>query len=247
MNDDGKNGCKQLSAGSEDQSSDPAATGRIKNHMRERMALLSSTLEMWCHQVLYVRKVYPKDTFCAVEFLAATSHCKANRHPGVVSYVSDVINVAVPAIFLRGVAKELTLVILNHASDSSQREIERYTLDFSDLSATLEENESITNEQPLWKSLCIEDLEREMLDLVLSVHSHGLSEGARRGKSNLSFKLVLYVPNIESDGKDVAVGCEELDSALSKGTWFTPSTPKNNKQLRPVHSVKGCMKFYMSY
>jgi hypothetical protein len=38
-----------------------------------RLALWAASLEMWCHQILAVQQVYPKETFCLVEFLSATA------------------------------------------------------------------------------------------------------------------------------------------------------------------------------
>ena len=221
-----------------------SSSERLKSHTRQRLALLASTLEMWCHQILYVRRVYPKDTFCPVGFLSATTHCKANRHPAVVSYITDAIRVAVPTIFLQGAATELTLVVLNRAGNCT-RQLESYSLDFSELSRSTQnfEGGQDLNQQPLWKVLCLDQLEREMLDLVLSVHSQGLAGKHRRGKSNLSFQIMLRVTNREK----VEIGCEEVDSALSAGTWYFPTTPKINEQVRPIHHVIGFVQFSSTF
>ena len=58
--------------------------------------LVSAFLETWCHQLLYVRRIYPSDTFANSYFLGL--QVKVNRHPAVVQYISKAVEVAVPAL-----------------------------------------------------------------------------------------------------------------------------------------------------
>jgi len=57
-----------------------------------------AALETWCHQLLYIRRIYPSDSFANSYFLGV--RCKVNRHPGVVNYISQAVQVAVPALLL---------------------------------------------------------------------------------------------------------------------------------------------------
>lgn len=75
---------------------------------------MCAALETWCHQLLYVRRVYPSNTFCDSYFLGI--RYKANRHPGVVEYISNAIQVAVPALMER-VADEFCLEVINEKTE----------------------------------------------------------------------------------------------------------------------------------
>ena len=90
--------------------------------------LMSAALETWCHQLLYVRRVYPSESFADSYFLGV--RVKANRHPAVVAYISKAVKVAVPALIGSSmgtgnsnnrVADEFSLEVVaegEHCSDS---------------------------------------------------------------------------------------------------------------------------------
>ena len=179
--------------------------------------------------LLYQRRVYPSATFTASNFLGVRSY--ASRHPAVVSYVTDTLKVAVPSL-VSGVANELALTIvdLNRDPHNSHQELERYVLRFH-LHHTQPDgknNSGITIET-------IEQTERGLRDLVLSVHAleHGRSTigaGTDVSSSNkeegyddsgVSFRLSLHVPE-----KDET--CAQLDEAFATGTWYAPSAASNN-------------------
>jgi hypothetical protein len=149
---------------------------------------------MWLHQVLYVRRVYPKDTFCPTRFLSV--QCKAHRHPGVVSYISEAVRVAVPAL-LDGVANEICLVIV---AGQNQVTVEKYCLIFSKQSNQINLS-SMT------------DLERQVRDLVLSVHTLEGQTPFPPAIPDLLFKVKMYIP---AENKN----CSELNQAMTQGSWF---------------------------
>lgn len=64
--------------------------------------------------MLYVRRVYPSNTFSDEYWLGI--RYKAHRHPGVVEYISDAINVAVPALIDR-VADEFCLEVVEEQTE----------------------------------------------------------------------------------------------------------------------------------
>ena len=88
--------------------------------------LVSAALEAWCHQLLYVRRVYPKESFCDTYFLDI--QCKANRHPGVASYIQNAIEVSTPALVGpdNRVADEISLEVIDcqHTLSSSSSSYE---------------------------------------------------------------------------------------------------------------------------
>lgn len=60
----------------------------------EELTLLwKGAMEIFIHQLLYVRKVYPRDSFVSTRFLE--TQCHACRHPGVVSYISEALEMVV--------------------------------------------------------------------------------------------------------------------------------------------------------
>jgi hypothetical protein len=251
-----------------------------------RLALWAASLEMWCHQILAVRQVYPKETFCSVEFLSATAYLQANRHPGVISYIAEAIQVAVPALLVDGVANELSLVILHHHQDRNNnndnqleqpRQLEKYRLSFSEITPLKVPRESSSSSSSaaaaaasIKTNLCLEDLEREMMDLVLSVHTLGQksaigSTKANHHNDNTTFKIMLHVPtSMNQDKPRRAMACSKLKKALSDGRWYFPSVARQKQQqqhdnhsppaqakerLRPIHDMNlptGRVHFSMS-
>ena len=55
------------------------------------------TMEIFIHQILYRRRIYPSDTFSKKRYIG--SQCKMNQHPGVVAYIQDALHIIIP-IFL---------------------------------------------------------------------------------------------------------------------------------------------------
>jgi hypothetical protein len=187
---------------------EPATTSASSSHQNdERSALWAATLETWCHQLLFARRVYPKETFCSTRFLGI--QCKVNRHPGVVSYIFETVQVAVPAL-LNGVANELSLVIL-HAGE----ELENFSLFFS--ISGLESN--------------LQLLEKEVRNLILSALSLDGQFSTQHSK-DLTFKIMLHIPEENQS-------CGELNQALTQGTWFCPSTEgsRAEQKRRPLHDM----------
>ncbi|CAB9513222.1 expressed unknown protein [Seminavis robusta] len=72
--------------------------------------LVAAALETWSHHLLYIRRVYPSSSFCDSYFLGI--RCKANRHPGVVEYIRDAVQVAVP-VLLGQTASEFCLEVVD--------------------------------------------------------------------------------------------------------------------------------------
>lgn len=186
--------------------------------------LLGATLETWAHHLLYMRRVYPRETFVPTSFLGV--RCQANRHPGVVSYIRDSIEVGVPAL-ISGVADEISLVIIE--SDElmgSTTELEKYCLSFRAIADSWE-NDSQFPELMAY-------MERSMRDLVLQIHS---MESSRASLSETcSFTISLHIPEENKS-------CKELNQAFAQGTWSAydkdgcGKTSAVTEIIRPLHEV----------
>ena len=80
--------------------------------------LVTAALETWCHHLLYVRRVYPSNSFANSYFLGL--RVKANRHPAVVAYISRAVEAAVPALIgSRRVADEFSFEVTTEVRDSN--------------------------------------------------------------------------------------------------------------------------------
>jgi hypothetical protein len=195
-------------------------------------SLLSATLESWAHHMLYVRHVYPRETFGGSSFLGV--RCYVARHPGVVSYITNTLKVAVPSL-LAGVADEISLIIFDNGdystSSTSPSELEKYVLRFSDAQINRTSSDA---KIPL---VTMQQLERGMRDILLSAHA--LESGRPTLSESVSFRLSLHIPETDSS-------CLELNEAFAVGTWFAPSrgnvragdeaTPRSRGQvIRPLH------------
>jgi hypothetical protein len=190
-----------------------------KDATTKQKSLWCAALEIFCHQVLFVRRVYPKETFCSTRFLGV--QCKANRHPGVVDYISETIRVIVPALF-DGASNEISLVIFDQANNVQH---EKYSLCLSQIPKASDEEH-----------------EREMRDLILSVYTlEGLDSPA--WNSSITFKITLFLPSENQN-------CKELNQVLSEGKWFCPDTNSSRakEKRRPVHhmSNSACMFYFQT-
>eukprot|EP00934_Nitzschia_sp_Nitz4_P004795 Nitzschia sp. Nitz4//scaffold102_size76354//4090//4781//NITZ4_005621-RA/size76354-exonerate_est2genome-gene-0.0-mRNA-1//1//CDS//3329532216//4785//frame0 len=182
----------------------------------EKESLWCAALEMFVHQVLFVRRVYPLDCFCTTRFLGV--QCHANRHPDVVKYISTTIELVVSAL-MAGDSDEMALVIVDQATGL---EHEQYFLHLQ--YRTDKTNMSISN------------IEREFRDLILRVLSlRGLE--APNWRSSTTFQIKLYVPNqIEK--------CFTLKEALGNGAWYSSGGVHSREveSKHPLHQMEilGC-------
>jgi hypothetical protein len=179
-------------------------------------SLWSSALEIFFHQILFVRRLYPKDTFAPARFLGV--QCRVNRHQDVVSYISEAVKVVVPAL-IQSVSNEVSLEIFDHGN-SKQREV--YFLKFAQSPVEAENND-------------INAWEREMQYLILSVYS--LESESPGWRSSATFKIKLFLSGNQQN-------CADLNQALSNGKWFCPRTDSKNSRADenrcPVYDMKQC-------
>lgn len=192
---------------------------------RKLVTLWSAALETWCHQILYLRHVYPpsQETFAPTRFLGIAT-CQACRHPGVVRYITNTLNVIVPSI-LSGSISEISLVVMKDSFTVS----ETFTLTLDDMVSDATMNDIDDS---------LEQAERAMRDLILSTLS---LEGLPRKSltDDASFKIVAKTA-ADIDTQQ----CPELNKAFQEGTWYQPkicnSTDKEDKTkgtVRPLCNI----------
>jgi hypothetical protein len=221
---------------------------RKKKEAREmRLSLWKAGLEVFIHQLLWTRKVYPKSSFCSSRFLG--SQFKISRHPGVVSYIKNALHVVVPALILEGNSKELLIEIYDQAKFLPY---EQYTLTFSKSKSTTTSCDTTTTAAaaatkatptssssatiPLLSSssYCIEEMEKELRDLIFSV-----GRMAKRSPScwpgSVSFKILLLV---DFDGKRKSNTATELNEK-----WYRANDPtmdNNSDERRIIYDIPYC-------
>jgi hypothetical protein len=184
------------------------------------VSLWSATLETWSHELLFQRHVYPRDTFCPTKFLGVS--CHACRHPKVVNYIANALQVIVPSI-VTGSIEHVSLVIMKDCFNVS----ETFTLTLS-LPLTINDNQSEQQES-------LQHVERSMRDLILSVLSlEGLAR--KRLTDDSSFKLTVKT------AETIDKLSPEMTRAFDEGTWYRPSIVELDKEesektgkVQPLH------------
>jgi hypothetical protein len=177
--------------------------------------LLKATLETWSHQLLFVRRVYPRDSFCETRFLAV--NCHANRHPDVVAYIQESVRLAAES-FVARVADEMSLIILDNSLLDGDDVLEVYSLRISDMIAQWDE----------WSDgkEAVHALERGMRDLVIQTKT--LEVDPLSPNDAMSFKITLHIPE-----KDTS--CEDLNAAFAEGRFVS----KHATTLDSEHEAPG--------
>jgi hypothetical protein len=210
-------------------------------------ALLRATLEHWAHHLLYVRRVYPRESCFAKSIFVGVKGCRVCRHPGVISYISNSIYTAIPAIMLSccgggggdghsisdNVALSLTILDNNDEGDddaAAVMEQETYTLrvlemlspeEWKDYDAACSRQSSNNSTQCISHNDLIHLMERKLRDLVLQVH--GLESKTSTWTNRVTFRISLFLPQrFMSQQKHVLNRhCPSLFQNLADGTWRT--------------------------
>jgi hypothetical protein len=193
----------------------------LEEEKQAHSALWCSTLEMFCHQVLYVRRLYPKESFCTTRFLGV--QCYANRHPQVVDYITETVKMAATSL-LEGTTNEIGIIIFDQISQCRH---EKYTLSFS-------------STPRLTTSSNLHEREQDARELILSVLSlEGVS--IHNWDSSVTFRIELFLP-IE------ILPTSQLNKDISDGKWFCPdrgSASRAEECRRPVFNMStSTVQFY---
>lgn len=208
--------------------------------------VLSEFLGVALHELLYLRNIYPTETFSAFMYLGMQVH--AVRHTELSNYIEEFIQVAAPSLS-RGLADALCLVIVEEGSQETQegqrntREedvLERYVFEFDSALAA-----SVHNE---WKSAPNKNIligenggvrsrlvgmEREFRNMILRIIGLGALFDADVLPPGATFRLCLRtttraLSGSRSNRKNI------LRHNLNAGSWI-----QSQSESRPIE-VQGC-------
>lgn len=211
-----------------------ASTNSISTQPR-LTTILGSLLEVIFHELLYTRSLYPDDAFSRTRHYGVA--CHACRHPDVVDYIFETLQVAVPGIF-SGAIDGLYLIIYDAETENM---LERYAFEF-DLDDTVKITQSSVTVNAPGKDergeeleVKIQELERSLRDVLLRIVSlDGTELGRKRGQrqfdDNSTFKLCLHAAQGNESNTSIGANsnenftqqsqCTELEDAMRDGKWF---------------------------
>jgi hypothetical protein len=174
---------------------------------------LAASLETWAHQLLYARHVYPPTTFAPCVFFGVA--CHAHRHPRVVAYIHDMVEMAV-ASFTSHVADAMTLTIVDDTDNTYETTVvESYKLHMTLFPFHELEDDDVIRALQL--------LERTMRDVILKVKS--LPSERPSHSPSLSFRLLLHIPHENKT-------CTALNTAFGNGTLMVEGEGDSSQRKR---------------
>ena len=164
--------------------------------------------------VLYIRRVYPQESFCPTSFLGL--RCHANRHPQVVDYITQTTSVALSTV-AAGESQEIAIVLYDQYTAEDH---EIYRLHFDEQLVV-----GLGGKRA--------ELEREVRNMILSLLS---LEGLKtpHWSAETTFRIMVQV-------NSKVQSCAALKNALSEGKWFFPGDAMSqpSRRRRPVHQMVG--------
>jgi len=183
------------------------------NNYPRLTTILGAFLETAIHELIYLRSLYPHDAFSPSRYNSIAVH--ACRHPDVVDYIFDTLNIAVPSIIC-GLIDKLYLVFYDEESNVVY---ERYSFEFDVISDMIEDmqysnNNNISDGRNVQTSvstkdvgLMIQELERSLRDVLLSIISlDGTDLGRKQGKRNFTdsttFKICMHTKKLNNNNED---------------------------------------------
>jgi hypothetical protein len=239
----GNNNCEKQTNTEQDEDEDGNAANELRLTVR---ALWKTGLEVFIHQLLYRRGIYPRDTFCSTRFVGA--ECKINNNPGVLKYIAEALKDIIPAVFgdddgdqkkshgRRSRLNELLIEIYDQATEITY---EQFSLSFSSssneegnkdddnmittagLHSSFSNSFSYSDQKSGLSEYVIGEVERELRDLVCSTGKLERSRSLVWGDS-ISFKIILKI--------NQRTNCEsltELDCGLDGSKWSKTTSASN--------------------
>lgn len=220
--------------------------GKAAKELRLTARTLWKTgLEIFIHQLLYRRGIYPRDTFFSTRFVGV--ECKINNNPGVLIYIAEALKEIIPGTFGddyddrkkscdpgRCRLKEILIEIYDQATEITY---ERFSLSFSSpgnaegnieddtmsagLCSSFSRSFSFYNTESDLSDYVIEEIEKGLRDLVCST---GKLERPRSlvWDDSISFKISLKInQRCNHEAKTV------LDSGLEGTKWSKTASASN--------------------
>lgn len=239
----GNNNYEKQTNTEQDEDEDGKAANEFRLTVR---ALWKTGLEVFIHQLLYRRGIYPRDTFCSTRFVGA--ECKINNHPGVLKYIAEALKGVIPAIFgdddddqkkHHGRSCRLKELLIEVYDQATEITFEQFSLSFSSSSngeGNNDDDHNMTTTAGLHFSFSnsfsysdpksdlseyvIGEVERELRDLVCSTGKLERPQSLVWDDS-VSFKILLKMnqgtPNCEST-------ISGLDSSGLDGSKWTKTS-----------------------
>ncbi|CAO3630368.1 unnamed protein product [Cunninghamella echinulata] len=148
---------------------------------KEFVFMLCDFLQVWIHQILYQRELYPLDTFEIRKLYDIPVYM--NFHPKVCDYIYQFIKAIKPMIE-QGKCKSITILILS----SSSTEIEKYIMEIEDMDLAYSLlSTDISNLQYYFRS-CL--LKMNALPSLLSFHNNNNNNNDQQ-QQQFTFQLHL--------------------------------------------------------
>ncbi|MGK3740807.1 MAG: DNA repair protein REV1 [Bacillariaceae sp.] len=194
------------------------------NEISTVRTLWKDTLEIFIHQILYRRRVYPGDTFCSTRYIGV--QCKINRHPGVAAYIREALQVIAPTIF-------------DNDDDCGGRRSDELLVEIYDRTK-MDTFEQFSLSFPSGKNafdVVSSVLKRELRDMIFS---SGKLEGLQSNNwaDSISFRIILLM-----HPTTIPKSTEAGDSAPDNTRWFRSNSITDHQiENRVVHHVpnSGC-------
>ena len=212
-----------------------------------RISLWKAALEIFIHQILHVRRVYHKDSFCSTRFLGV--QCHANRHPKVVSYIGNSLKVIIPAILSEGMSTEMVVEIYDQVKMYTY---ERYSLTFKSKKKKKLQQQQQQQQQSspdndndqstdllISTSYDIKEIESELRDLICSIGSLARNPPPYYWPNSVSFKILL----LQKSGSDANAAMTVVGNALAEAKWYKSNinTEKlGGEKKRLIYDVPYC-------
>jgi isopenicillin N synthase-like dioxygenase len=178
--------------------------------------LWKGALEVFVHQLLYIRKVYPRDAFCASRFLGV--QCHVCRHPRMVSYVNEALQVVVTELLLKGSCNEFVVEIYDQVNMMSYEE---YYISFVSHTVTVAP---------------IEDVEKDLRDLICSVGTVG-RVASSRWPDSVSFRIL-----VQCTCQDSVSNADRPVNPNFEAKWYRAyrKNDRTEDQRRTIYDVPSC-------
>ena len=205
----GHGDCENQAKGEQDENEE----GEEENELRLMVRTLWKTgLEVFIHQLLYRRGVYPRDTFCSTRFVGVD--CKINNNPGVLVYIADALKEIIPLMFgdegldqenntMRSRLREIMIEVYDQSTEITHEKFSLFFSSPSDRAGSIEQDVMTAGLRPLFSTSIphsgrkaglsdyfIGEVERDLRDLVCSTGKLERPQSLVWNDS-VSFKIVL--------------------------------------------------------
>jgi len=232
------NGCEKQTQNEQDS----GKNGITIDDLRLTVSTIWKTgLEVFIHQLLYRRAIYPRETFSSTRFVGMK--CKINNNPAVCNYIANALKEIIPAIFYEIDGdhqsqrscrlKELLVEIYDQKTQITH---ESFSLSFSPSKNEEDMKSSVGIYHPLSTSFSYSNIENDLSDYFIEVVERELRDlisstgklerpGSLVWNDSVSFKILLRFSE-----RALGESNNALDHCLDSAVWSKISTPSDRHQ-----------------